>query len=87
LSESSLNLFEPKDEVILAFKDDGKLAVASKFRNEWMNEEKIIVSLKMVATYVISQWMKYVLFLLVSYIVEKLESAYAISWHASWILF
>jgi hypothetical protein len=87
LSESSLNLFEPKDEVILAFKDDGKLAVASKFRNEWMNEEKIIVSFKMVATYVISQWMKYVLFLLVSYIVEKLESAYAISWHASWILF
>jgi hypothetical protein len=86
LSESSLNLFEPKDEVILAFKDDGKLAVASKFRNEWMNEEKIIVSFKMVATYVISQWMKYVLFLL-SYIVEKLESAYAISWHASWILF
>jgi hypothetical protein len=87
LSESSLNLFEPKDEVILAFKDDGKLAVASKFRNEWMNEEKIIVSFKMVATYVISQWMKCVLFLLVTYIVEKLESAYAISWHASWILF
>jgi hypothetical protein len=29
-----LNLFEPKDEVILAFKDDEKLAVASKFRNE-----------------------------------------------------
>jgi hypothetical protein len=29
-----LNLFEPKDEVILAFKDDEKLAVANKFRNE-----------------------------------------------------
>jgi hypothetical protein len=85
LSESSLNLFEPKDEVILAFKDDEKLAVANKFRNEWMNEEKTIVSLKMVATYVISQWMKHVLFLL-SYMVENLESAYAISWHASWIL-
>jgi hypothetical protein len=62
-------------EYAISFKDDWICNMQSSSKR-WSNFEPQDIS----------QWMKHVLFLL-SYMVENLESAYAISWHASWILF